>query len=143
MQKMLTRILTRQWLVELFFYKILDLAIEEVGVREVAVSIHKLGIFPKFKLYIQCVYCMLNRGTLNKTVIVSRTNLNFLDTKIPRNFWLWEEKYQDTFGCMRKKTKTFQLCEENTTTLWLYCMRKNAKNFFGFGWKNTKTLLAV
>ena len=55
MQKMLTRILTRQWLVELFFYKILDLAIEEVGVREVAVSIHKLGIFPKFKLYIQCV----------------------------------------------------------------------------------------
>ena len=56
MQKMLTRILTRQWLVELFFYKILDLAIEEVGVREVAVSIHKLGIFPKFKLYIQCVY---------------------------------------------------------------------------------------
>ena len=107
MQKMLTRILTRQWLVELFFYKILDLAIEEVGVREVAVSIHKLGIFPKFKLYIQCVYCMLNRGTLNKTVIVSRTNLNFLDTKIPRNFWLWEEKYQNTFGCKRKKTKNF------------------------------------
>ena len=58
MQKMLTRILTRQWLVELFFYKILDLAIEEVGVREVAVSIHKLGIFPKFKLYIQCVYSL-------------------------------------------------------------------------------------
>ena len=86
--------------------------------------IHKLGIFPKFKLYIQCVYCMLNRGTLNKTVIVSRTNLNFLDTKIPRNFWLCEEKYQDTFGCVRKNTKTvfavlgkiprnFWLCKEN------------------------------
>ena len=39
MQKMLTRILTRQWLVELFFNKILDLAIEEVGVREVAVTV--------------------------------------------------------------------------------------------------------